>query len=585
LQKALAERNEQFDQLAKDKDTETTELEKYIKDRESELAISRKEFADKVAALEKTESESEATRIKLQGTIEEKDARLLEVQKELSGQIIEFKKADQAFRKERGEFEKTVKGQKDTSKKDKAKFDAQLAERNKAEAKLRKEKEALEKICRDRQEQIKNANKELSLGRRDMDQTEREFDRERDALYENIEEHKRLLVQADDDIEAERLTTESLQAAIEDSRYLVERLSIAAAFTLYYYDAASKEYTYSGRHIGETLGYDAQDIPEFGEDFTNLMHDDDFVRLGEYMESDERVNFEGEKEYEFRLRDADGQWRLMKCREVVVGRDDDGTVTELLGVLVDVTGRHEPESEPEKTADPASDNDQQLKHLLQIATEDIRTPLEDASRSCGDIDHAIARLSGKNPGADLGELNAVLDDMRLSVSRANLLVDGIAQLTQIEQEDVKIEQIDMNSLVASVISSNGFSLEDCGVDVVVGDMPSCNADRSRMELLFYHLIDNAVAYLDPAREAAVGVTGWEEDTEFVYCVEDNGVGITDADLEEAFAMFGRVHGSPGDGKGMGLAIVKRIVEAGGGRIGVESTPGQGSKFYVSIPKG
>ena len=102
--------------------------------------------------------------------------------------------------------------------------------------------------------------------------------------------------------------------------------------------------------------------------------------------------------------------------------------------------------------------------------------------------------------------------------------------------------------------------------------------------MFYHLIDNAVTYLDPAREGSVSVSGWEEEMDWVYCVEDNGVGITDADMEEAFEMFGRVHDAPGSGKGIGLAIVKRIAEEGGGRVGVESTPGAGSKFYVSIPK-
>ncbi len=128
---------------------------------------------------------------------------------------------------------------------------------------------------------------------------------------------------------------------------------------------------------------------------------------------------------------------------------------------------------------------------------------------------------------------------------------------------------------------------------MIGDLPPAWGDPTAIEQMFANLLGNALNYLDPARPGVVevgsvssaaerGAVNVTEDRH-TYYVKDNGLGISPEHLSKVFLAFQRLHPSAAAGEGIGLPLVRRMVERHGGRIWVESVVGQGSTFFLSLP--
>jgi len=130
----------------------------------------------------------------------------------------------------------------------------------------------------------------------------------------------------------------------------------------------------------------------------------------------------------------------------------------------------------------------------------------------------------------------------------------------------------------------GPAIEEAGATVVVGELPTLEAEPTQLQQLLQNLIGNAVKFHAPGRPPTVRVGARRTIGATVVTVADDGIGIADADQERIFAMFTRLHGRDAyAGTGIGLAICRRIVERHGGRIYVESAPGQGCAFHTLLP--
>jgi light-regulated signal transduction histidine kinase (bacteriophytochrome) len=127
------------------------------------------------------------------------------------------------------------------------------------------------------------------------------------------------------------------------------------------------------------------------------------------------------------------------------------------------------------------------------------------------------------------------------------------------------------------------AIRESGACIAVGEMPMVRMRPIQLEQVFQNLVGNAIKY---RREGSldVRVAAQKEDNRWLFCVEDNGIGIAAEYKETIFGIFKRLHTNQEySGTGMGLAICQRIVERCRGRIWVESEPGRGSKFFFTVP--
>ena len=128
------------------------------------------------------------------------------------------------------------------------------------------------------------------------------------------------------------------------------------------------------------------------------------------------------------------------------------------------------------------------------------------------------------------------------------------------------------------------AIEESSAAVSHDPLPTVMADESQLIKLFQHLIGNAVKFREEEEPPGIHVSVEKRENEWLFSVQDNGVGIDPKHFERIFMIFQRLDSEANyHGTGIGLSICKKIVERHGGRIWVNSEPGKGSTFYFTIP--
>jgi signal transduction histidine kinase len=192
-------------------------------------------------------------------------------------------------------------------------------------------------------------------------------------------------------------------------------------------------------------------------------------------------------------------------------------------------------------------------------------------------------------GSDLPEDQRVhiLGIINREVSRLSRLVNDLLDVSRMEAGTLRyeLETIDVREIVDSILQVHTSLRAGHKIEVEIPpDLPKVVGDRDRVRQILINLLTNATRYSQEG--TTVTVTGRAEDGKVVFGVADEGVGISPEDQERVFSKFAQIP-RPGwtkKGTGLGLYITKGIVEAHGGRIWIDSTPGQGSTFYFSLSR-
>jgi two-component system, chemotaxis family, sensor kinase Cph1 len=144
--------------------------------------------------------------------------------------------------------------------------------------------------------------------------------------------------------------------------------------------------------------------------------------------------------------------------------------------------------------------------------------------------------------------------------------------------------VDGNAVVKQALANLQGAIEESGATVTSGALPTVLADEIQLVQLFQNLIANAIKF-HSAAAPQIEVRAEPADGEWTFSVQDNGIGIDPQFADRIFVIFQRLHGREEyPGTGIGLSLCKKIVERYGGRIWMESVPGQGATFYFTLPK-
>jgi len=144
--------------------------------------------------------------------------------------------------------------------------------------------------------------------------------------------------------------------------------------------------------------------------------------------------------------------------------------------------------------------------------------------------------------------------------------------------------VDLREVVSGVLSVCQVAIEERRAAVEIHDLPTVIGDKTQLIQLFQNLLANALKYGNSTKPF-IEIKGKDETDEWLFSIEDNGIGIDAKFFDKIFIIFQRLHNKDEySGTGIGLAICKKIVEKHGGKIWVESQPGQGSTFYFTLKK-
>ena len=164
-----------------------------------------------------------------------------------------------------------------------------------------------------------------------------------------------------------------------------------------------------------------------------------------------------------------------------------------------------------------------------------------------------------------------------------LLRDLRAYTLASTSEPVPAEDVNAVTMFDKALENLAAAIKDSGAVITRSDLPHVRLHEFQMEQLFQNLIGNALRYRSEA-SPRIHVEAHRQGSDWIFSVQDNGIGIDAQYKEQIFGLFKRLHSVAAyPGTGMGLAICKRIVERAGGRIWVESEPGRGSTFFFTLP--
>jgi chemotaxis family two-component system sensor kinase Cph1 len=277
-------------------------------------------------------------------------------------------------------------------------------------------------------------------------------------------------------------------------------------------------------------------------------------------------------------------------------RDSHDTIIGIIGISRDITARKLAEDDRERLVRALALKNKELESILYVTSHDLRTPLvniqgfsSELSRSC---DLIYSALKDKLKASDISEEVRVAFDEHVpealgfilsSATRMDSLLSGLLRLSRLGQAALNIEPLDMNAMLTDVTTSREYQLKEAGVTMEVESLPSCLGDSSQINQVFSNILDNALKYLDETRPGMIHIYAKIEDNHSIYCVEDNGVGISPDHQDKIFEIFHRLEPDKKSGEGLGLTIVRHILDRHNGKVWVESELGKGSKFFVSLP--
>ena len=221
-----------------------------------------------------------------------------------------------------------------------------------------------------------------------------------------------------------------------------------------------------------------------------------------------------------------------------------------------------------------------LESFSYSVSHDLRAPLRA-------INGYATILESDYAGA-LGEEGAQLcDRIRHNTIHMGRLIDDLMGFSRLERHEMGAAPVDMGEVVAGVVADLSAAEPGASVDWAIGPLPVVSGDAAMLRQVWANLLTNAVKFSAMRKQACVAVScehrEGERGGECVFGVRDNGVGFDGRYVDRLFRVFERLHGSEFDGSGIGLAIVKRIVEAHGGRVWCEGEQGVGASFFFSVP--
>jgi PAS domain S-box-containing protein len=279
-------------------------------------------------------------------------------------------------------------------------------------------------------------------------------------------------------------------------------------------------------------------------------------------------------------------WRLRKdgttfwaSVTITAIRDDDGRLTGFAKVTRDLTERKRAADALEQALEELRHANEELDRFASVAAHDMSDPLRTISG------FAEVLVEADLPPEEAEEYARHILDSSL---RLSAMLRGLLAYARAGRPTTSAQPVDVADVVRQVVGDLAVSIRERGAEVRAGvPAGACVAgDPHDLRLTLQNLISNAVKFADAAAPQ-VDVTAHRlDDGAWRIEVRDNGAGIAPEERDAIFEAFNRGHRPEGDaGYGLGLAIAQRLVARHGGRIGIDSAPGEGSRFWFTAPGG
>ena len=256
-------------------------------------------------------------------------------------------------------------------------------------------------------------------------------------------------------------------------------------------------------------------------------------------------------------------------------RDSTGKIIGASAVARDISDRKKFEERIKQYSKKLAQSNRELDNFASIAAHDLGAPLRAVSGFAG----LLQKRYKEKLGADSDEY---ISNIVEGTGRMQQLINDLLQYARAGTRDRPLIPVDVNTTIEKTLTNLTFEIQESRAAITVETLPTVSADSTQLIQVFQNLIGNAIKYRSNTPRIHISVEA--KDGEWHFRVSDNGIGIDPRQFDRIFQVFQRLHTiDEYSGTGIGLATCKKIVERLGGRIWVESKPGEGSTFFFTLP--
>ena len=254
-----------------------------------------------------------------------------------------------------------------------------------------------------------------------------------------------------------------------------------------------------------------------------------------------------------------------------------GEIESILSISRDITERKMSERKLKEIITELQRSNKELQSFAYITSHDLQEPLRTIASYAQLIER---RYKGKLDN----DADDFIEYMVDGAKRMKSMIQGLLDYSRVGTKGNEFKEFKSKDALDYALSNLESSIVENNAEITSGPIPVIFADEDQIARVFQNLIGNALKFHRDGIKPEIHISAREKDKEYVFAVSDNGIGMEEQYSDHIFEVFKRLHSiDEYRGAGIGLAIVKRIIDRHEGRVWVESELGHGSKFYFTIP--
>ena len=373
-------------------------------------------------------------------------------------------------------------------------------------------------------------------------------------------------------------TDQSLRLLIEKKNDRFKKLIEEAAEVIYISDYKGN-FVYFNKRIETVYGYKAEEL--IGEHFTKLVNPSMAKKVIDfYLYQFEKKIPETISDFQI----VDKQGNLRWVEQTVILNMKANRVEGFQSVVRDIDNRIKQEQEIlalntqlKINLEELESLNQELGAFNQTVSHDLRSPLRGIS--------TLAEILQMEFDSNLpDEARGLVARIIINTNKIHSLVEDLLEFSKAGKQEIKKENIQMTEMVDKILFDLLPKDPDNKTSVQVDTLADSFCDKLLIQQVWVNFISNALKYSAKKDLPLIRIGNYFNNNEQVYFIKDNGAGFDMSYYSKLFGVFNRLHGeSDFAGTGVGLSIVKRIIERHGGKVWAEGQPGQGATFYFSLP--